>query len=866
MKEPTQSTGGAEKRGSGAFTPSRASWGWTRFTRVWSRGTLPPCRGRPDTLPGATTGRGDYRRTGIAAKWLLPAGLAVLAGGAWFIASVDVPPALLGPVPAETLTLLDSRGEPLAEIANAEARSQHPVGLAEMGVDLPRIVVALEDRRFYEHAGIDPRALLAAAGRDLRAGRIVSGASTITQQLVKLAAGRPGGRSLLVKGREAAAAWKLERRWTKEQILARYLNVSSYGNRLLGPEAAARAYFGKPARALSLVESIYLAGLPQAPSRLNPWRHPAAAEYRYQRSLRRLQRLGVLDGEQVRALADAPPRPGRFLPPRRAGHFVDLIVGRMRSAARGAESATGQGARVTMRNEETQHPAINTQRPASFSQPRTPHATLRTTLDPELQRVAETLLRRHLTGLNAADVTQGAVVIVENSSGAVRALVGSADYGDPRQGQVNGAARARSAGSTLKPFVYLTALDRRLLTAASILPDTAEAIRATYADYDPQNYFAGRHLGPVRVRQALGSSLNVPAVVALGRFVGARQAFYEAQRWGFRFAQPFDDLGAGFVLGNADIRLLDLAGAYAGLARGGVSQRPRLLAGESAPQERIASAEATAILTDILCDPEARRATFGTGSPLDFPDGVRVAVKTGTSSGFRDKWCVGFNARHTVAVWAGNFDGRPMGEAVAIHAAAPLWHALMEHLLVERGDGSVPAATLSEKLVRREICPLTGLLPAPDSGSPPMVPELFLAGTEPTASAAGSFVAGADGRPHLRLPAEYGVWCSGPQNVLGAVAEDPRSLAILSPPDGANYRLDPEMPTSQQMVEFTTNVPDRARVRWTVDGELLPPHEDGRVFWPLRRGNWTVEAAVLPDPVEGTSFRPATAGSRVSVE
>ena len=204
-------------------------------------------------------------------------------------------------------------------------------------------------------------------------------------------------------------------------------------------------------------------------------------------------------------------------------------------------------------------------------------------------------MRRHLEDLRREgdDEPQAAVVIMENATGAVRALVGSGNYNDPHQGQVNGALRPRSAGSTLKPFLYLNAFDRRLLTAASILPDTAEAVRATFADYDPQNYHAGRHLGPVRVRVALGSSLNVAAVVALGRYVGARQAFYEFGRWGFRFAGGLDEYGAGFILGNAEIRLLDLADAYAGLARGGLAGRARLLARESAPLERVASADAT---------------------------------------------------------------------------------------------------------------------------------------------------------------------------------------------------------------------------------------------------------------------------------
>ena len=744
----------------------------------------------------------------------------VAVGMGAFVWSVPVPDVLRRPeAMSGTATLLDARGEPLAELPDKTARSRHPLPLARLGADLPRLTVALEDRRFYRHHGADPVALLGAMARDARAGRVVSGASTVTEQLVKLAAGRPGGRTLLAKAREAVAAWKLERHMGKAEILERYLNALSYGNRLVGPQAAARAYFNKDAAALAPAEAIYLAGLPQGPTRLNPWRHPAAAEFRYGRSVRRLAALGTITPDEARRLADAPPHPGRFLPARRAAHFVDLLAARR-----------GRG-----------------------ELPDPPGGVLRTTLDPDLQRLAETLTRRHLDDLQREgdDSPQAAVVVVENATGAVRALVGSGDYDDPERGQVNGAVRPRSAGSTLKPFLYLNAFDRRLLTAASILPDTAEAVRATFADYDPQNYHAGRHLGPVRVRTALGSSLNVPAVVALGRFVGARQAFYEFGRWGFRFKGGLDEYGAGFILGNAEIRLLDLAGAYAGLARGGLAGRVRTLERDSAPLERVASPEACAIVTDILCDPQARRATFGAGSPLDFPEGVRVAVKTGTSSGFRDKWCVGFDGRHTVAVWAGHFDGRPMNEAVGIHAAAPLWHALMDFLLRERHDPTVPEPTVDARLVRREVCPLTGLVPAPEAGGPAGVPELFLAGTEPKASAAGSFAAEADGGPaRLRLPLEYAAWCRSPQNTLGAVAPPPEettaaaSVAILCPPEHARYTVDPELPARQQMLELTANTNEPGRVRWTVNGAPVEPRADGRVFWPLARGTWLVGASV----------------------
>ncbi|OAI42506.1 hypothetical protein AYO41_04235 [Verrucomicrobia bacterium SCGC AG-212-E04] len=736
-------------------------------------------------------------RFAIAALLVAAVALTVL------VASVQIPPALLQSAPGETLTLRDARGGALAEIANDTARSQHPRPLAQLGNDLPRVTIALEDHRFDAHGGVDWRAVAGAAWRNLRNLRAVSGASTITQQLVKDALGRPP-RTVANKFREAAIAWKLERRWSKAQTLERYLNTVNYGNRLLGAEAAARAYFDKAAASLDLGEAIYLAGLPQAPGRFNPWRHPAAAEYKFQRSIRRLARLGVISNEELRALSATPPKPGRFLPARRAPHFVDAVLARAK-----ADGVPFNG-------------------------------DWRTTIEPELQTMAEAMLARHLESLGRHDTTQAALVVIENESGAVRALVGSRNY-FAAEGQNNGALRLRSAGSALKPFIYATAIDRRVITAATILPDLPGGVRTLYADYDPQNY-TGRYLGPVRARLALGNSLNVPAVHVLDR-LGARQGFFELQRWGLHPARPYDDYGAGFILGNAEVRPLDLASAYAALARGGLAaERAQFLGRDDRPHlERVASAAACAIVTDILCDDSARRRTFGADSPLDVP--VRVAVKTGTSSGFRDGWCAGFTGRHTVLVWSGNFDGRPMGELLSVRSAAPLWRMMIDYLLVARHDPPVPETLAAAPgLVAVKICPLTGLLPAAIGPESP-VTEYFLPGTTPREDAANSFVADPrGGSPRLLLPPEYAAWCRSVQNGINAVARSPDGLAITSPADGANFFVDPNLSPTQQMIELSTNAPNPAAVRWSANGQPLSTDPVGRTFWKLARGEWEIRA------------------------
>ncbi|HET6888005.1 MAG TPA: penicillin-binding protein 1C [Candidatus Udaeobacter sp.] len=692
------------------------------------------------------------------------------------------------PIPAElqkptvgTLTLLDCRGREIAELASPEARAQLPVTLEKMGPWLPRVTVALEDRRFYGHRGVDWHAIAAACTRNLRSGHLLSGASTITQQLVKLATGREQ-RSWSKKLYEAIIAWKLEHRWSKERILAEYLNRSSYGNRRIGPEAAARAYFGKPARDLTLSEAIFLSGLPQAPTRFNPWRHPEQASRKYSRSLARLVRLGVITRDQQSLLA-SPPKIAHMEPLRLAPHFVDAVIVR--------------------------NPGLR--------------GTLTTTLDLDLQTTIERLVHSHLSALNRHDIRQAAVVVVENATGAIRAMVGSENYA---ASQINGATLPRSCGSTLKPFVYLDAIDKRLLTAASLLPDTPDAIRDEYADYDPQNY--NRHyLGPVRLREALGCSLNVPAVFALSR-LGARPAFHQLQKWGFGFQQGLADYGAGFVLGNAETRLVDLAAAYAGLARGGTAMRAKFLAGEHEPVTRIASKEATAIVNDILCDNDARQKSFGLRSPLAFEQ--RIAAKTGTSSGFRDAWTVGFDKEHTVAVWAGNFDGRPMRDTFAVRAATPLWAAVIQELL--RRDHPLDPPEENDSLVRREICKATGSLPSRFSQA--KLNELFLAGTEPREDSADYFAS--DGK--LLLPDAYGRWCASRDNTIGAHVRS--DFRITSPSPNAHYEIDPVLPPSQQMVELTAA--EASDVEWFVNHERIFPQQDSRFFWQLAPGEWKLRA------------------------
>lgn len=678
-------------------------------------------------------------------------------------------------------TFLDRKGRLIAELASPVARSHRPVGLETMGPWVPDYTVALEDQRFHKHWGLDGRATL----RALLRGH--GGASTITQQLVKMATGRRG-QSYSAKLKEAMVAFQLEWRWSKARILEAYLNRLPYGNRLIGIEAAAQAYFGKPAANLTQPEALFLAGLPQAPSRLNPWKHPTAAETQFHRTVRLLTSRKHMDPE----VSQPVPQIERHLPRNLAPQYLDALQQEL--GVRGSPPEWHSG-------------------------------VYRCTLDLDLQRKVQSLARAHVTKLNRTDISQTGVVILDNHTGAVLALVGSKE-GPEDPGGENAATNYRNCGSTLKPFLYLEGIEQRKFTAATIFPDTADAIRDVYKDYDPHN-FVLRHLGPVRLREALASSLNVPAVVALGQ-LGARQVFERIRSWGVRFDRPLESAGAGFILGNVGVRLVDLCGAYAGLARGGLSQRPTFLEESLPVGGRVASPESVSIVTDILCDNDARFYSFGLHSPFAVPG--RVAVKTGTSSGYRDAWTIGFTPTHTLGVWVGNFNAAPMSHAASVLAAAPLWRTVWDECL--SGDPSLPDSALP----RTTVCALSGLLPAPASIK--TLPELFLPGTGPVNTAENWFDSG--GNPVL--PGEFAGWCRSRENHLNAsVRNQPETLTILSPKKDAVYSLDPQLPETQQQVEFRVNQP--RGTTWTLNGDPLPTSAEGRVLWQMKPGQWTLEVS-----------------------
>lgn len=584
-------------------------------------------------------------------------GILALAVGAFLAALhwIPFPEETLARLPASVI-LTDRQGTPLRVHLGTGGLDCRPGYRPDPGHWIVKAIVAAEDRRFWTHAGVDPVAILRAAGQNLRYGRRVSGASTLTTQVIRMM--EPRRRNLRTKGIEAFRALQLEARSNKRQILAHYLDRAPFGGNRVGIESAARRYFGKGPAELSLAEAALLAGLPQSPSRLRPDRHPARARQRQAYVLERMEACGYITPRE-RADALAQPlavRTGRY--PFRAPHFCQLV----------GVPVPGDG------------------------------GVVRTTLDGDWQRLAEGVLRRRLRDVEAS---AGAVVVLEVASGAVRALVGSPDFNDPRAGQVNGAMAPRAAGSTLKPFAYALALDRGLVTPATMLAD----VPLRFRDYDPEN-FSRDFRGRVSVRDALVMSLNLPAIGILQR-IGTERFHAVLRELGLAtVSRPAEHYGLGLVLGSADVRLLDLANAYACLARGGGWLPTRFTeTGAPPPAQPVFSPEACWLVSDMLSGDERAMDLTGHAADVRLPP---MAWKTGTSAGQRDAWTVAWSPDVVVGVWIGNPDGAASDDLIGRRAATPVAWEVFRGL---HPDNAGRAFARPAGVVPREVCAVSGCVP-----------------------------------------------------------------------------------------------------------------------------------------------------------
>jgi penicillin-binding protein 1C len=665
--------------------------------------------------------------------------------------------------------LLDRHGAPLHRLrVDKQFRRGEWIALQDMSPALRTAMVLSEDKRFYEHSGVDWKAVSSAAWGNLFNQR-TRGASTLSMQLASLVDEGPRSgserKNIFGKAGQAISATQLERSWRKDQILEAYLNLVPFRGEIQGIDALSRTLFGKAAHGLDAREAAIAAALVRAPN--------AKAQVVAQRA------CGVLRSMQATSDAECAA----------LGAYTQAVL--PRKAWEASDGIAPHVAQKLLASSKTSQ---------------------RTSLDATLQRHAQQSLQQHLRELHGRNVQDGAVVVLDNASGQVLAYVGSSGNLGTAQ-EVDAAAALRQAGSTLKPFLYAQAIAENRITSASLLEDSSAHIPTASGLYIPQNYDRS-FKGWVSTRTALGASLNVPAVRTL--VMVSPDAFARQLRsLGLPLKNDGDFYGYSLALGSADVSLFSLTNAYRALANGGqyseasfntISKTVPQPVNQAAQQAAL-NPQAAFIISDILSDGNARARTFGTDSVL--ATRFWTAVKTGTSKDMRDNWAMGYSQRYTVGVWVGNASGASMWDVSGISGAAPIWASVMSYLhATTPSRAPQPPAGLVRERVSLQAA--TGqMLEAPRE-------EWFVSGTQQTRFAIENkrtiktIALRADSMP-----------ASGLKHSKNS---DKNQLAqITSPTSGTIIALDPDIPPRHQRLHF---IAQSTSAQWRLNGKNLGAAKD----------------------------------------
>ncbi len=699
-----------------------------------------------------------------------------------------------------------------------------------------------EDKRFFSHSGLDWTARMHALYQNIAAMKAVRGASTITEQVVRMLHPRP--RTVWSRWLEGFEAVRLEQRFSKDAIFEFYLNQVPYAANRRGAVQAAWYYFDRDLNTLSQAEMLTLAVLVRAPGRMDLFKGTQLARTRAKNLATTMLDKGVITNETFRAATTEAPVLARNKGLKlQAAHFVNHIYN-------------------------------------SSSERLWRTSRLVTTLDGALQSSAQKILDNRLTDLASRDVSAGAVLIIDHTNGEVLAWVNSRTTTDAKSdnrsatgvvtdavpgSHIDAITTPRQPGSTLKPFLYALALEKGW-TPATIISDSPLKRPVGTGLHEYHNYSRSNY-GPVRLRDALGNSLNIPAVRTV-QFVGTEGFLNRLKKIGFTSLDRSPEYyGEGLALGNGEVTLRELVAAYSVLARGGEFLPISLLMdsqvmdfrlvkhGNSPANKKIFTPESTSLIADILSDPEARRLEFGSGNLLRFP--AQSAVKTGTSTDYRDAWAVGFSHKHTVGVWMGNLDQRPMKDVTGSTGPALVLRAVFAEL----NRSSEPAPLyLSASLTDEKICRVSGALATP--GCPSVMSEWFEPEKTPTHACA--------------LHGEVKLAAKTPPQSLGPNRRDTHTtsdvIQITQPTPGLLLAMDPRIPDLLETFEFKINKDTAAgcgelippcgieKIKWLLDGKVVGTSKNGDDFlWHLSRGSHTTKALVWrrgqKSPVETASVR-----------
>ncbi len=790
---------------------------------------------------------------------------ALLGLSAWLLQGLPSVDNLPQRLPPASISLNDRKGRLLYEILPAQRGRNMPLPVADIPKCLILATLATEDANFYQHPGVDAAGVLRALWINLQGGQTLAGGSTITQQVARsllLDTQERQELSLRRKLRESILAVQLTWHYSKDEILALYLNQSYYGSLSYGIEAAAQTYFGKSANQLDLAECALIAGLPQSPAAYSPFVNPEAALRRQRVVLKLMLQNGFISESQLQ-LAQVEPLTYAADPyPMQAPHFSILVKSTLENYLSAAQISQGG-------------------------------LVVRTTLDLDWQHIAESAIQRQLAKLAKANgglghnLTSAALIAIDPATGAVLSMVGSPDYTDAQHGgAINMTLSPRQPGSALKPVLYAAAMDPSQphpWTPGTMLLDVSQSFVTHEGNaYVPANYDQ-RQNGPVLVREALASSLNIPAVLTM-QYVGVANFIQYAAHFGLdSFGDP-NQYDLSLALGGGDVTLSDLTAAYAVFANGGKRIQPftiwdikdaegdLLYTHPDVPSQPVIDARLAWLISDILNDNAARTLGFGPNSILRLDRAA--AVKTGTTSNFHDNWTVGYTPDLVVGVWAGNTDYKPMLEVSGVSGAAPIWADYLRGVLNGQPENWFARP---EGLVQVEICANSGLLPTTDC--PYRKLEWFIKGTEPTAAdqlnhkvTIDSLTGGLASeqtpperrlsRLALDLPAMAQVWAHESNVLLWSEVvkkSDPASfgpastqdaLQILSPAANAVYQITPSLPAESQRLQISVALNLRAAlkepalVKIFIDGSEIqqvdqPPYQ---VWWQITPGKHTIWA------------------------
>ncbi len=843
--------------------------------------------------------------------------LVILAGSAlvdgWLLVDLPHPSELYRYTSAPSTKIYDRHGTLLYEITDPHQGLHTPLALDEIPAACVAATIATEDASFYRNPGVDAWAILRALYLNIRGGEVLSGGSTITQQLARNLLMSPEERteiSLTRKLREAILAWRLARTYSKDEVLTLYLNETYYGNLAYGIEAASRTYFGKHAAELDPAECAMLAGLPQSPARYNPLENPAGAKARQEIVLDLMVKSGYLAADEANSARREKLGFAAVPFPIEAPHFVMYVRGLLESKY-GLEAIYRQGLQVY------------------------------TTLDLDMQKTAQRIvgyrlaeLAKRKDGMPPRIVRNAAVVVLDPVTGEILTMLGSPNYFDPRiDGAVNATMATRQPGSSIKPITYAAAFDPAVAAAAGYEPLTPASmmvdVRTAFVTqeglpYVPENYDRTWR-GPVLLRQGLASSYNLVAVKVLD-YVGLETMTGLARTMGIK---TFDNknFGLALTLGGGEVRLVELAATYGVFANGGRRVEPvaisritdhagnviyQLPAGQN-PGAQVLESRTAYLITDILSDNYARRSTFGAGSPLLLSR--PAAAKTGTTQDWRDNWTIGYTPELVTGVWVGNADNEPMRHVSGVTGAAPIWRDIMEELHKAR---PVRAFTRPDGLVEQAVCADSGRPPAPRftpqlspaAGSDPAlhvfqaptacphtVDELFIAGTEPRQTDDWHQAVALDRRTGLRAgpgcpldfvtfanftlyPAEARAWAKkqgapqppelysplcpneeagGKEITQGRPVHNGPGLVFTSPDQGSTFRLAPHLPVDKQKIRVSVRPAEGVmvgRVALLVNGR---PLADGpETLWQMAPGTYIFEAAGLDSAGRPIRSNPVT--------